>query len=378
MSSHDGEEKRKRTPSKDDGGKDKAPKKAPTKAAEKDTNAARAKADSGHDNDALLKKMAEMIDAKIGTAFQTFEAKYQFEFDDIDILGDEGAPSEISDIDRFIDAGLPAHEPLPSTSSQADRLDVLAQVGQLSAGIEVPQSNEWTEFTEEFTGDESIGPKISEGLAELVNSLFGKRLSDETLAKKMKMFPRPDNCKSMVTPRINNIFWERFTTETRSFDVKMQKTQNCLLKAAAVVISILNDNEMPRLELNKRLVTGLAFLSHSWNELNMRRRDFIRPEMSFVGKHLCSTQIPVTDDLFGGDLHKVMKDITESQRMVNMFRGRGRGRGPRGRGGYGRPYRGGYSSRSRYSPYPRRAPFLGRGQNLPQSEKTPKSQKDSS
>ena len=45
-------------------------------------------------------------------------------------------------------------------------------------------------------------------------------------------------------------------------------------------------------------------------------------------KHLCSSQIPVTDDLFGGDLHKVMKEIAESQKMVIMFRGRGRGRGP--------------------------------------------------
>lgn len=41
-------------------------------------------------------------------------------------------------------------------------------------------------------------------------------------------------------------------------------------------------------------------------------------------KHLCSSQIPVTDELFGGDLHKLMKDISESHRVVGKItRGRG-------------------------------------------------------
>ena len=120
----------KRTPSKDDGEKGKAPKKVPNKVGDKDNNAARAaKADTGHDRDLLQKRMADMIDAKIGTAFQTLEEKNQFEFDDIEQLGDKGAPSEISDIDRFIDAGLQVQEAIPSTSSQADKIDAFGPSG---------------------------------------------------------------------------------------------------------------------------------------------------------------------------------------------------------------------------------------------------------
>ena len=87
----------------------------------------------------------------------------------------------------------------------------------------------------------------------------------------------------------------------------------------------------------------------------MRRRDLIKPELNQGFKQLCSTNVPVTEELFGDDLHKQVKDISESHRVVGkIHRGRGYqsyGRSYRGYTGRGRPWRGNSSRGSRFQPY---------------------------
>ena len=52
-------------------------------------------------------------------------------------------------------------------------------------------------------------------------------------------------------------------------------------------------------------------------ELNMRRRDNIKPELNEDYKHLCSSSLPFTEFLFGNDadLSKPLKDLAEATKV---------------------------------------------------------------
>lgn len=43
-----------------------------------------------------------------------------------------------------------------------------------------------------------------------------------------------------MTPRVNALIWDKLKPETRSLDIKMQKIQNCVLKAAYLSIQALD------------------------------------------------------------------------------------------------------------------------------------------
>lgn len=99
---------------------------------------------------------------------------------------------------------------------------------------------------------------------------------------------------------------------------------------------------------------SLALLGHANRQLCMLRRESMKPDMKGEYTHLCSHNLKYTDYLFGDDVPKTVKDITESSKISNKiglgFRGGFRGRSTRGRFVRGAARgRGPYSSSSAYS-----------------------------
>ena len=56
-------------------------------------------------------------------------------------------------------------------------------------------------------------------------------------------------------------------------------------------------------------------MAHSVYELNLCRRELIRPDLNDQYRQLCNSQTPISKLLFGDDLLKVVKDITESNKV---------------------------------------------------------------
>jgi len=56
---------------------------------------------------------------------------------------------------------------------------------------------------------------------------------------------------------------------------------------------------------------AFAMFANAKTELNHRHRELIKPDLHNDHKNLCSSSIPITDQLFGGDLPKQVKDLTE-------------------------------------------------------------------
>lgn len=93
---------------------------------------------------------------------------------------------------------------------------------------------------------------------------------------------------------------------------------------------------------------SLALLGHAKRQVCILRRESMKPDMKGEYTHLCSLNSKYTDYLFGDDVPKTVKDITDCYKIKTKiglgyregFRGRSihgraRGRGaPRGRGSY--------------------------------------------
>lgn len=60
-------------------------------------------------------------------------------------------------------------------------------------------------------------------------------------------------------------------------------------------------------------------MAHSVYELNLCRRELIRPDLNDQYRQLCNSQTPISKLLFGDDLLKVVKDITESNKVSQNF-----------------------------------------------------------
>ena len=100
---------------------------------------------------------------------------------------------------------------------------------------------------------------------------------------------------------------------------EFQKVQKSLIKGIIVVVSEVNkligNSEIQKEETVCALMDGVLLLANANQELNYRRREFMRPQLNTNYRHLCSPSNPVTAELFGDDLPKAVKDITDTNRL---------------------------------------------------------------
>lgn len=269
---------------------------------------------------------------------------YHVDSDNDEPMPGPSGTSVISDLDNFVNSGLDANN--------------LAH----DSGPSEPNDDElFNSVLQEFGGqDEAVGSKVNDSLAKTVNTLFRKRLSDDAMTEKLKSVQRPVNCDSLVVPRVNPLIWDKLKSDTRSSDIKMQKIEKVLFKGTIGVVEVidtlLKQKDDLAQTLAKKLTGSLAFTSHALYDLNMKRRELIKPDLNVQFKHLCSSHVPITEELFGDDLSKYVKDISDSQRVANKIT---KGKASNPRGNYsnaphrGRPWRGAQGYRgARFHPYP--------------------------
>ena len=69
-------------------------------------------------------------------------------------------------------------------------------------------------------------------------------------------------------------------------------------------------------DLLQQSTDALALFANAKSELNQRRRELIKPYLYDEYKHLCSSSLAITDQLFGDDLPKQVKELTEVNRVA--------------------------------------------------------------
>jgi hypothetical protein len=196
----------------------------------------------------------------------------------------------------------------------------------------------------------TYGDDIDSGIASSLQYLLNTKLPEKPLKDILEKYETPANAKNLCVPKVNTQIWDSLRPHSRNNDLKLQNVENLMVKG----ITAFTKN----LPLKEDQENGLTCLAAAVFEMNMLRREFIKPGLQEKFAPLCKSSVPVTENLFGDELSKTIKDIDEVNKVTGKmarqqrfapYVARGRGRG----GNQSSFGRGGNQS------------FLGRGGNQP-------------
>ena len=126
----------------------------------------------------------------------------------------------------------------------------------------------------EFSTAEKTSAALNTSLAELVNGLINEKVPKEKLAHLQETYLRPDNCPYLISPKINKQIWQQLCQETRNSDSAFQKAQGFLMTGLYTILQICqNDKGVPM----DHLIHAIVLLMSANRELNLERRDLLRP-----------------------------------------------------------------------------------------------------
>ena len=179
-------------------------------------------------------------------------------------------------------------------------------------------------LTKSFQFVENTGPAINAQLAKLVEKLMREKPTEEKLTELKRQYKSPQNCDSLTETKVNQGMWNNLDESARSMDLKFQKVQKCLVKGVTSVVSVvdsflLTENSPDNKTLITCLMDGVLLFANANQELNFRRRELLRPQLNANYRYLCAPSNPVTGELFGDDLPKAIKDITDTNRLSSKL-----------------------------------------------------------
>ncbi|XP_060596689.1 uncharacterized protein LOC132750691 [Ruditapes philippinarum] len=230
------------------------------------------------------------------------------------------------------------------------------------------EGSRFASLAKRFKSVEVCDSELDPVLASNINELFTNGMEEEQYSQMTRddVNARPSNCENLVTVKLNQLVWDIVSPTARSRDKKLQTLETSVVKAAVILAKTVD--KAAKLEKDlvgswkegcemDSLIDGcndsLALLGHANRQVNMLRRDLLKPEMRNEYAHLCTHSLPYTNQLFGDDVSKTAKEIEECSRIGHRLqygpsRGSYRGRPgfrPRIRGGFSR---GGFRGRGSY------------------------------
>ena len=182
-------------------------------------------------------------------------------------------------------------------------------------------------LTKDLALEDEKGPDINVQLAGLVHKLLREAKPNETKLNELKkQYIPPNNCEGLSETRVNANIWNNLGETARSNDPKLQKVQKYLVKGMTALVTVLDklikDEAKSSNDYNiSSLMDAVILLSNANTEVNLRRRERLKPELHPSYRHLCNPSNPITSQLFGDDLPKAVKDIAEANKISSKLHG---------------------------------------------------------
>ena len=124
-------------------------------------------------------------------------------------------------------------------------------------------------------------------------------------------------------PKVNPELWKLLNSWQRKSDVKFSMMQKCIKKAMNCGLTVLEECQKDNVNIQNiaQSITDMsALLGYSSYEISLKRRVFIRNVINTEYKDLCSPNQPMTTQLFGDDLPKVVKELKLTNAISNRFK----------------------------------------------------------
>jgi len=181
-------------------------------------------------------------------------------------------------------------------------------------------------LTAAIVKDDGRGPKVDKDLSANIEILMRNK-PDETVQKNLfDSIKQPEGCEGLSQITVNPSIWEKMSNDAKGNDGKLQKVQLALVKGTTELVRaydeimklVRDDKEVEKLSSileianNSLMCFGIANV-----ELAQRRREAIKPGFENSYAHLFNASMPFTEALFGNELTKNIKDITEDNKLIN-------------------------------------------------------------
>lgn len=278
------------------------------------------------------------LKSEMSTMFESFRGEL---FGQLDNYFQER--TESNEEDSVVDRG-------PSDEGVAAAVD-----NYLNDGGSDDKSTGFDALIDEFCITDKPGPAIHEKLAAMVKELLVGKLPKTKLEELLGKYPRPENCPLLVSPKVNKAVWNQLRQNTRTSDKAMQKAQQCFIASTCAMIHAC---EKAKDDIKTSLTHALVLALAGNHELNLRRREQLRPELNSQFASLCNATTPISSELFGDDLSKEIDEVAKANKLSKKILG---GKKPNRKGYH--PYltsSGGKSSyREKSFTATRSRPFLG-------------------
>ena len=173
-------------------------------------------------------------------------------------------------------------------------------------------------LTQAFLQTKDKSPAITEKVASLIYNMAFGGLSPETVKERVDKYPPLENSKFLCTTAINEEVWDLLPRRSRTVDLAFQKIQEFLVQGLSS-LSILGDQLVKDLQTRKptnvrQLLDSIALVANANYKLNMKRRELIKPDLNPPYTRLCKEDIKPSTKLFGDELSKHLKDMTEAKK----------------------------------------------------------------
>ena len=258
--------------------------------------------------------MSGSLAKAIKDCFSTMVDKFES-----NLLDTEESDPEISGPDEPT-SGTRKERENPNIESLLESRGKAASEKTGKASNEDPKSAVLDSIKQDLKADEP-GDPIDGELSVIVNSLLTKGMADDKLQEKMNRIACPQNCEALTKVKVNQLIWDNLSANVRSQDLRMQKVQTSLIKGITGIVLATNkvhgclDSIPEGRDLIQSLSDSIAMLANANKQINMRRKEMIKPDLHDDYKHLCSSSIEPTSFLFGDELPKQVKDLTEVNRV---------------------------------------------------------------
>lgn len=210
-------------------------------------------------------------------------------------------------------------------------------------------------LTKDLALEDEKGPDINTQLAGLVHKLLREAKPNEAKLNELKrQYIPPSNCEGLSETRVNSNIWNNLGETARSNDLKLQKVQKYLIKGMTAVVTVVDSLIKDETDSSKednigKLMDAVILLANANTEVNLRRRERLKPELHPSYRHLCNPSNTITSQLFGDDLPKAVKDIAEANKISSKIHGDRRSADRRDKRQRSRPFAGS-NSRTPYRP----------------------------
>ena len=153
------------------------------------------------------------------------------------------------------------------------------------------------------------------------NILTGE-LSQDSVKEKGEKYPPPAYCKYLNPTMVNEEIWDLLNRKSGTVDLAFQRVQEPIFQGLSSLV-ILADRLLKDIwsaktvnarETLTHVIDSIAFFGHANWKLNIKRRELIKPDLNPPYTRLCKEEIKASTKLFGDDLTKHLKEMSEVKR----------------------------------------------------------------